>query len=133
MAEVTKYRTMSMNISFDKEFMGGNLLGGPSTIINAYSSESAPDVVYAFIQFFFECQSMSDEFKLNAELSISYKITPKSEIKDADLYDCVESSRNSLQEIFNITFSGQRSIIQIPKIPYDVVSGNIDEQMQNLR
>lgn len=132
MAEVMKYRTMNMNISFEKEFMGGNILSEPSVIINAVKNPDY-DVAFAFVQFFFDCNSMSDDFVLKSQMGIAYQISPLKDIQGEDLYKCVQLSQITLQNILNETFSGQKNKLLIPEIPYSAVSETIDEQMQNLR
>lgn len=133
MVIIKQNRILSLNISFDIDFSGGDVLAQSSVSLKPIIVPSDKDSVHLFVDFNFTCESMKDDFDLNAELVMPFHLTNKSEIKQEDFYKCIDFTKDRLQKIINSIFEGQKNSLIVAPIEIDEISDKLDEHIQNLR
>jgi hypothetical protein len=132
MLDVIKKKVMDLSIVFERDFNGGNLLGQSAVSLKLISPPVQPTELYVFVSFNFSAQSMTDEFKITAEISMVVGFNEKSKVKNEDLFNAITVTHEHLQSIVNSIFSTQNSAPIVSPIEYDDISDTLDEHIQSL-
>lgn len=128
---IKQKKILSLNISFDKDFVGGDVIAQSTVKLTPIIPPSDNTSVYLVIEFGCTCDAMTNDFKLKAELTIPFYLNKKSDIQKTDFYKCVELTKDHLQNIINAIFAGQNPLI-VPPVEFDDLEDKLDEHIQSL-
>jgi len=129
---IKQKKVLSLNLSFNEDFKGRELLKDAQVSVSPIIDPSEPDDVFLVVDFDFNCDSMSDDFKLRANIEIAFVLNKTSDIQKTDFYKCVELTKEHLQNIINATFDGQTPI-NVSTIGIDVLSDMLDDKIQTIQ
>ena len=129
---INQKKIISLNLSFNTDFKGGNTLAESLVAITPIIAPFEPNEVFLAVDFDFSCDSMSDDFKLKANIVIPFVLSKTSDIQKTDFYKCVGLTKEHLQNIITATFAGQRPI-KVSTIGIDVLSDMLDDNIKKIR
>ena len=132
MNKVTTKRVRELSISFEIEFMGGDLMGQSSVDTQSIIPPVSPNQVIFFITFYFSCNSLINEFKMESKIVMSFSFPNKADINKNDLFETVEESRIHLQKIINQIFSLQKPPI-VSEITFSEIENKLERHIRDLR
>lgn len=106
-------------------------MGQSEVEIKQIIAPSDPNTVFLFVTYFSMNESVSDDFKIEAEITICYILSPATLVTQKDLYECIQQTKDHLQRIINVIFEEHPTPVVAP-ISFSDLSDTLDERIQDL-
>lgn len=129
--EIFQLRVAELNIKFEHEFIGGNLMGQSSVIIHPVIVPSAPNDVFVQVSFYSKTECIENNFNLDTSIVKRFKLTNHAEVNEHSLFECIDLTRCHLQKVLYSIFGESRSPL-VPAVEYDDISETLTEHLRNL-